>query len=154
MTRLGPWRHIVAYKCCLNIWWLWGYCNKHLFEVKTATVTYWATFENIELLFILTSGHTGVPGPISSYILHYTVRREKIESCSVYREQAYKLNGSVSSLVSKINNVASKIAASSERVIITCLCCKRFLKMGQSWPLFVYFCSFLNTIPIIQIEKA
>ena len=29
-----------------------------------------------------------------------------------------------------------------------------FLKMGQSWPLFNYFCSFLITISIIQIEKA
>ena len=27
-----------------------------------------------------------------------------------------------------------------------------FLKMSQSWPLFVYFCYFLDTISIIQIE--
>ena len=29
----------------------------------------------------------------------------------------------------------------------------KFLKMGQSRPLFVYFRPILNTIPIIQIEK-
>ena len=29
-----------------------------------------------------------------------------------------------------------------------------FLKMGQSWPLFVYFCYFLDTISIIEIEKS
>ena len=26
--------------------------------------------------------------------------------------------------------------------------------MGQSWPLFVYFCPFFNTTSIIQIEKS
>ena len=35
-----------------------AYFEKLLFEVKTAVVTFWATFENIGLLFILTSGHT------------------------------------------------------------------------------------------------
>ena len=31
--------------------------KKHLFEVQTAVVTYWATFEKWAI-FILTSGHT------------------------------------------------------------------------------------------------
>ena len=34
-----------------------GYFGKHLFEVKTAVVTFWAKFEQIGLLFIPTTGH-------------------------------------------------------------------------------------------------
>ena len=49
-----------SYKICLNILWFLGYFDKHLFQVKTAIVTFRATFEKLGLLFILTSGHTEV----------------------------------------------------------------------------------------------
>ena len=49
------------------------------------------------------------------------------------------------------SNDMGKHDADSKRKMLISLC---NLKMGQSWPLFVYFCPFRITISIIQIETS
>ena len=47
-----------SYKSCLNICWVFDYFEKVIFELTTAVITYWAPFEIIGRLLILTSDHT------------------------------------------------------------------------------------------------
>ena len=37
---------------------------QYISEVKTVVDTFWPTLEKIGLVFIPTSGHTGLPGPV------------------------------------------------------------------------------------------
>ena len=53
-----------------------GYFGKHLFEVKTAVVTFWAKFEQIGLLFIPTTGHTAFSSQNISRIIEEPVLQE------------------------------------------------------------------------------
>ena len=64
VTRLGDFWKFLITNCLTKVTQIFcdflGYFETHLFEPKTAVVTYLATFEKIRLLFILTSGHTAL----------------------------------------------------------------------------------------------